>query len=363
MYVLDALPQTHCYSFEALELDCGRTLSPVTIAYETYGRLNATKDNAILLLHALSGSAHAGFVNDKGEHGWWEDFIGPGRALDTDRYFVICSNVLGGCGGSTGPGSVDPATGRPYGLSFPVITVGDMVRAQKHLVDSLGIRALLAVVGGSIGGMQALQWAVDYPETVRSALILAAANRLSAQGIAFNEVGRQAIMADPCWQNGDYYGDTSPRTGLALARMIGHITYLSEESMHEKFGRALKGANGYHYRFSEDFEVESYLHYKGSRFVERFDANSYLYITKAMDYFDLPDLASIKSKMLVISFSSDWLFPPAQLKSLVRTLRRKHKDVTYCDVHSSRGHDAFLLDVAPLTELVSGFLENVAGPL
>jgi len=363
MYVLDALPQTHSYSFEALELDCGRTFSPVTIAYETYGRLNAAKDNAILLLHALSGSAHAGFVNDKGEHGWWEDFIGPGRALDTDRYFVICSNFLGGCGGSTGPGSVDPATGRPYGLSFPVITVGDMVRAQKHLVDSLGIRALLAVVGGSIGGMQALQWAVDYPDAVKSAVILAAANRLSAQGIAFNEVGRQAIMADPFWQNGEYYGGTSPRTGLALARMIGHITYLSEESMHEKFGRALKGANGYHYRFSEDFEVESYLHYKGSRFVERFDANSYLYITKAMDYFDLPDLASIKSKTLIMSFSSDWLFPPAQLKSFVRTLRRKHKDVTYCDVQSSRGHDAFLLEVAPLTELISGFLENVAGPV
>jgi len=363
MYVLDALPQTHSYSFEALELDCGRTFSPVTIAYETYGRLNAAKDNAILLLHALSGSAHAGFVNDKGEHGWWEDFIGPGRALDTDRYFVICSNVLGGCGGSTGPASVDPATGRPYGLSFPVITVGDMVRAQKHLVDSLGIRALLAVVGGSIGGMQALQWAVDYPEAVRSALILAAANRLSAQGIAFNEVGRQAIMADSCWQNGDYYGGIPPRTGLALARMIGHITYLSEESMHEKFGRALKGVNGYHYRFSEDFEVESYLHYKGSRFVESLEANSYLYITKAMDYFYLPYLSSIKSKMLVISFSSDWLFPPAQLKLLVRTLRRKRKDVTYCDVQSSRGHDAFLLDVAPLTELISGFLENVAGQL
>jgi homoserine O-acetyltransferase len=236
-----------------------------------------------------------------------------------------------------------------------------MVRAQKCLIDSLGIETLLAAIGGSIGGMQALQWAVDYPEIVRSAVILAAANRLSAQGIAFNEVGRQAIMADPCWQNGDYYDGTPPRTGLALARMIGHITYLSEESMHEKFGRALKGADGYRYKFSEDFEVESYLHYKGNRFVERFDANSYLYITKAMDYFDLPDLTSIQSKMLVISFSSDWLFPPARLKALVRTLRRKRKDVTYCDVQSSRGHDAFLLEVGPLTELLSGFLDNVCG--
>jgi len=361
MYVLDTVPETKYYSFEALELDCGRTLSPVTIAYETYGRLNAARDNAILLLHALSGSAHAGFLSAEGERGWWYDFIGPARALDTDRYFVICSNVLGGCSGSTGPGSVDPSTGRPYALSFPVITVGDMVRAQKHLVDSLGIRTIKAVVGGSIGGLQALQWTVDYPHAVRSAVILAAANRLSAQGIAFNEVGRQAIMADPFWQEGDYYGGNAPRAGLALARMIGHITYLSEESMHEKFGRALKGVAGYRYEFSEDFEVESYLHHKGNKFVERFDANSYLYITKAMDYFDLPDLSNIKSKMLIISFSSDWLFPPAQSKALVRTLRRNRKDVTYCDVLSSRGHDAFLLEVAPLTELLSGFLDNVSG--
>ena len=361
MYVVDAIPRTQHYTFDALRLDCGRTLSPVTVAYETYGQLNAAKDNAILLLHALSGSAHAGFVNDKGEQGWWYDFIGPGKALDTERYFVVCSNFLGGCSGSTGPGSIDPATGRPYGLSFPVITIGDMVRAQKSLIDSLGIHVLLAVVGGSIGGMQALQWAVDYPGFVESAVVLAAANRLSAQGIAFNEVGRQAIMSDPCWQNGNYYYGTPPRAGLALARMIGHITYLSEESMHDKFGRVLKGENGYHYGFSEDFEVESYLHYKGNRFVERFDANSYLYITKAMDYFDLSDLSSITSKMLVISFSSDWLFPSARLKALVKSLRKKHKDVTYCEVQSSRGHDAFLLEVAPLTELISAFLENITG--
>ena len=361
MYVLDAIPTTtQHYTFDALELDCGRTLSPVTIAYETYGQPNASKDNAVLLLHALSGSAHAGFTNDKGEQGWWHDFIGPGRALDTDKYFVICSNILGGCSGSTGPGSIDPKTERPYGLSFPVITVADMICAQKRLVEALGIDALLAVIGGSIGGMQALQWAVEYPDAIRSAVVLACANRISAQGIAFNEVGRQAIMSDPCWQNGDYYGHTPPRAGLALARMIGHITYLSEESMHEKFGRALKKIDGYHYGFSEDFEVESYLHYKGNRFVERFDANSYLYITKAMDYFDLPDLSSIAAKMFIISFSSDWLFPPAQSKALVRSLRRKSKDVTYCEVQSSRGHDAFLLEVAPLTELISGFLDNVS---
>jgi len=358
MHDVEVLPRTRHYTFDALELDCGRTLSPVTIAYETYGRLNAAKDNAILLLHALSGSAHAGFVNEEGEQGWWYNFIGPGKALDTERYFVVCSNFLGGCSGSTGPGSVDSATGRPYGLSFPVITVGDMVRAQRCLIDGLGIDTLLAVVGGSIGGMQALQWAVDYSSVVKSAVVLAAASRLSAQGIAFNEVGRQAVMSDPCWQNGNYYNGKPPRTGLALARMIGHITYLSEESMHDKFGRALKGEDGYHYAFSEDFEVESYLHYKGNRFVERFDANSYLYITKAMDYFDLQDLSSISSKMLVVSFSSDWLFPSAGLKALVRSLRRKRKDVTYCEVQSSRGHDAFLLEVEPLTDLISGFLEN-----
>ena len=358
MYIVDTCPETQHYTFDALELDCGRTLSPVTLAYETYGKLNAAKDNAILLLHALSGSAHAGFVNEKGEQGWWFDFIGPGRALDTERYFVICSNILGGCSGSTGPGSVDPVTGRPYGLDFPVITIGDMVRAQKRLIENLGIETLSAVIGGSIGGMQALQWAVDFPDNVRSAVVLAAANRLSAQGIAFNEVGRQAIMADPCWHDGDYYDGIPPRTGLALARMIGHITYLSEESMHEKFGRQLKGKDGYRYGFAEDFEVESYLHYKGNRFVERFDANSYLYITKAMDYFDLSDLAPLKSKMFIISFSSDWLFPSARLKALVRSLRRKRKDVTYCEVQSSRGHDAFLLEVVPLTDLISGFLDN-----
>lgn len=359
MYEVAATPRTKSHTFAALELDCGRTLAPVTVAYETYGRLNSARDNAILLLHALSGSAHAGLTNDKGEQGWWHDFIGPGKALDTDKYFVICSNIIGGCSGSTGPGSINPETQSPYGLSFPVITVRDMVRAQKHLIAHLGIDTLTSVIGGSLGGMQALQWTVDHPSMVRSAVVLAAAKRLSAQAIAFDEVGRQAIMSDPYWNNGDYYSRMPPHAGLALARMIGHITYLSEESMHEKFGRALKGVDGYQYGFSEDFEVESYLHYKGSKFVERFDANSYLYITKAMDYFDLPDLSSITAKLLIISFSSDWLFPPVQQRALVRSLRRRSKDVTYCEVQSRHGHDAFLLEVEPLTELIPGFLDNV----
>ncbi|HXY87747.1 MAG TPA: homoserine O-acetyltransferase [Candidatus Acidoferrales bacterium] len=359
MRVIEHVVSTEYYTFEELELDCKRTLSPVTIAYETYGDLNSAKDNAILVQHALSGDAHATFTNERGEKGWWYDFIGPGKAINTEEYFVICSNFIGGCGGSTGPSSLDPETGRPYGLRFPVITTGDMVRAQKCLIDHLGIERLLNVIGGSIGGMQALQWVVDYPENVTSAIIIASTNRLSAQSIAFNVVGRQAIMSDPYWLGGDYYDVAVPSNGLSLARMIGHITYLSEEKMHEKFGRELKGAPIYKYGFSEEFQVESYLHYKGNHFVGRFDANSYLYITKAMDYFDISDFSSVQSKMLVISFSSDWLFPPAQSKAIVRALRRKGVDVSYCEVQSLHGHDAFLLEVPPLTELISSFLNNV----
>ncbi len=359
MYEVATTARENSYTFATLTLDCGKTLAPVTVVYETYGKLNSARDNAILLLHALSGSAHAGFTNDKGEQGWWHDFIGPSKALDTDKYFIICSNVIGGCSGSTGPGSINPNTGKPYGLGFPVITVRDMVRAQKHLIDHLGIDKLVSVIGGSLGGMQALQWAVDFPKMTRSAVVLAAAKRLSTQAIAFDEVGRQAIMSDPFWNNGDYYERTPPRAGLALARMVGHITYLSEESMHEKFGRALKGVNGYCYGFSEDFEVESYLHYKGGAFVDRFDANSYLYISKAMDYFDLSDISPITAKLLIISFSSDWLFPPVQQRALVSSLRRRSKDVTYCEIQSWHGHDAFLLDVEPLTDLIPNFLNNV----
>src|SRR5579863_6811203 len=269
-------------TFDELELDCGVTLAPVDCAYETYGTLNDAKSNGILVAHAFSGDAHAG-----GEGGWWSNMIGPGKGFDTDQYFVICANVLGGCRGTTGPGSVNPATGCPWGMAFPSVTVGDMVRLQKMLIDHLGIDQLLAVAGGSMGGMQALEWAVSYPDSVLAALPIATTARHSAQQIAFNEVGRQAIMADPDWREGNYYDGKPPARGLAVARMVGHITYMSDDSMREKFGRRLRGKNSFGYDFDVDFEVESYLRYRGHEFVNRFDANSYLYITKAMDYFDL----------------------------------------------------------------------------
>ena len=272
-----------------LVLACGRTLGPITLAYETYGTLNEARDNAVLVLHALSGDAHAAGWHTPQDPapGWWEVMIGPGKGLDTDRYFVICANIIGGCQGSTGPSSVDPATGRPYGLSFPVVTVKDMVATQRRLLDHLGIEQLLCVIGGSMGGMQVLQWVVDYPERVRLAIPVASTAQLSPQAIALNEVGRQAIMADPCWRQGDYYGRALPRSGLAIARMVGHISYLSDRSMQGKFGRRLQDREGYGYGFAPDFAVESYLYYKGDHFVGRFDANSYLYISRAMDYFDL----------------------------------------------------------------------------
>ena len=259
---------------EPMPLDSGETLGPITLAYETYGQLNVERSNAILILHALSGDAHAAGVNADGKPGWWDDCIGPGKAFDTDKYFVICSNIIGGCQGSTGPSSINPQTGKPYGLQFPVITIGDMVRAQHHLIDHLGIEKLLAVVGGSMGGMQTLQWTVSYPERVCAALPLATTARHSPMLIALDEVGRQAIYADPNWNRGDYYDGPRPNTGLALARMIGHITYLSEESMHQKFGRRLDQRERFGYDFDTDFAIEGYLRYKGSRFTERFDANT-----------------------------------------------------------------------------------------
>src|SRR5579871_556202 len=300
-------------TFEGLELDCGVTLAPVQVAYETYGTLNADKSNAILVTHAFSGDAHAA-----GEGGWWSSMIGPGKAFDTDRYFVICSNILGGCRGTTGPGSIHPETGCPWAMTFPSVSVADMVRLQKMLIDQLGIERLLTVSGGSMGGMQALEWAVTYPESVASAIPIATTARHSAQQIAFNEVGRQAIMADPDWNNGNYYGGRPPARGLAVARMVGHITYMSDASMREKFGRRL--------RTPDQFEVESYLQYRGSTFVDRFDANSYLYITKAMDYFDLAAdrhslsaaFENVKARFLVISFTSDWLYPSYQSQEVVR---------------------------------------------
>ena len=364
--------ETKYFTFAAppneMTLECGRTLGPITLAYETYGELNEAKDNAILVVHALSGDAHAaGYHHPRDKQpGWWDIMIGPGRAFDTRKYFVICSNIIGGCKGSTGPSSINPQTGRPYGLSFPMVTVRDWVDTQKVLIDHLGIKRLLCVVGGSTGGMQVLQWVVSYPDMVRLAIPIATTSKLSAQAIAFNEVGRAAIQSDPNWREGDYYGKSLPRRGLAIARMIGHITYLSDRSMHQKFGRRLQDKSAYGYDFRTDFQVESYLRYKGDHFVNRFDANSYLYITKAMDYFDLTQgngslegvFAGVKAKFLVISFSSDWLFPTYMSKETVSALRRVHAYVIFTEIQTDYGHDAFLLESEQLSSLISNFLSH-----
>ena len=349
-------------------LECGRGFGPVTLAYETYGELSPAKDNAILILHALSGDAHAAGYHNPHERqpGWWNIMIGPGRAFDTRKYFVICSNVIGGCKGSTGPSSIDPQTGRPFALNFPLVTIHDMVNAQRELIDHLGIDQLLCAVGGSMGGMQVLQWVVSYPERIRLAIPIATTSKLSSQAIAFNEVGRQAIQSDPSWREGDYYGKSIPRRGLAIARMIGHITYLSEKSMHQKFGRKLQGKTEYGYDFRADFQVESYLRYKGDHFVDRFDANSYLYISKAMDYFDLAQpsgkleqaFAHVKAKFLVISFSSDWLFPSYQSKEIVSACRRVGAEAIYTEIQTDYGHDAFLLESGQLSSLITNFLTH-----
>jgi len=355
--------------FESLPLDSGQTLAPVTIAYETYGSLNEDRSNAILICHALSGDAHAaGYHAGDERPGWWETMIGPRKGFDTERFFVICSNVIGGCKGSTGPISINPATGREYGMDFPVVTVGDMVRAQKLLVDHLGISRLLSVSGVSMGGIQALQWAVAYPEAVASCIPIAATQKHSPMQIAFNEVGRLAIMSDRNWNNGDYYRGDPPDSGLAVARMIGHITYLSDQSMHEKFGRRLRDKDALGYDFTMDFEVESYLRHQGEVFTRRFDANTYLYVTKALDYFDLSaghgvleevfrDLPE-DMRFLVIAFSSDWLYPPYQSKELVRALKGNGIDCSYLEMSSSFGHDAFLLENKDLTRMVWHFLET-----
>ncbi len=357
---------------EPFALESGASLRPVTIAYETYGTLNAARTNAILISHALSGGAHAaGFHSPQDEQpGWWDECIGPGKAFDTDRYFVICTNVLGSCYGSTGPSSINPATGSPYALHFPVVTVGDMVRAQIKLIDSLGIERLLCVAGGSMGGMQVLEWAAHHPTRLVAAIPVATTAQHSPMLIAFSEVGRQAIYADPSWQNGDYYaGGRRPDAGLAVARMVGHITYLSEESMHQKFGRRLRNLEQYGYEFQTEFEIESYLKYNGDKFTRRFDANSYLYITKAMDYFDLSQATgslaaafvnSVDLKYLVISFTSDWLYPSYHSKRLVTALHAVGADVTYLDLQSTWGHDAFLLEVETMTNLLGSFLDRIA---
>jgi homoserine O-acetyltransferase/O-succinyltransferase len=363
--------QSWTFNDPPLELDCGRTLAPVTQAYETYGTLSPERDNAILIFHALSGDAHvAGYHSPEDKRpGWWDTMVGPGKAFDTNKYFVICANVIGGCKGSTGPLSINPATGRPYGPTFPILTLSDMVRAQERLVTHLGIEKLLAVAGGSMGGMMALDWAVRYPERVAAVLAIATTARITAQSIAFNEVGRQAITSDPNWNQGDYYGGPRPESGLAVARMIGHITYLSDEQMHRKFGRRLQDRDTLGYDFGTEFQVESYLRYQGNSFVRRFDANSYLYITKAIDYFDLANghrslvesLERARAAFLVVSFTSDWLFPTEQAKELVRALQANGLVTTFLEIRSNYGHDAFLLPSDELSAAVSGFLSHVHG--
>ena len=354
-----------------LVLESGETLHSLTIAYETYGSLNRDSSNAILLCHALSGDAHvAGHHEGEKRAGWWDVVVGPGKAFDTDQYFVICSNILGGCKGSTGPSSENPASGKPYGAAFPVITIRDIVNAQKLLIGHLGISRLYAVAGGSMGGMQVLQWTVSYPDMVKKAIVIATSGYSTPQQIAFNEVGRRAIISDPEWNGGNYYDhkanhSVGPVQGLSLARMVGHITYLSNESMHEKFGRALQGKDRIGFDFSTDFAVESYLHHQGDTFTKRFDANSYLYITKAIDYFDLTHDGSLAEGLkpataafLVISVSSDWLYPPYQSQEIVSALAANDRDVQYCEIHSNYGHDAFLLESGQINYLVGKFLSH-----
>jgi len=355
-----------------LRLDCGVTLDPVTVAYQTYGTLNQDRSNAILVTHALTGDQYA--ADDvhpaTGKAGWWQLLVGPGKPIDTDRFFVICANVLGGCLGTTGPMDIDPQSGKPYGLSFPVITIGDMVRVQKRLIDHLGIDQLFLVTGGSMGAMQALEWASRYPEAVFSAVPIAGAARHSAQNIAFHEVGRQAVMADPDWHGGDYFNHgVVPRRGLAVARMAAHITYLSEAALHRKFGRRLQNREALTYGFDADFQVESYLRHQGSTFVDRFDANSYLYITRAMDYFDLAAehdgylpaaFEGTGTRFCIISFSSDWLFPTAENREIVRALNAVAANVSFVEIETDKGHDAFLLGEPDFFSVLNGFINGCA---
>ncbi len=359
---------TCCEPPDELALDCGLKLGPVTQAYETYGTLNEDKSNAILVFHALSGDAHAaGWHEGDKKPGWWDGMIGPGKAIDTGKYFVICINILGSCKGTSGPASVDPKNGRPYGLNFPMVTIGDMVKAQKLVVDHLGIKRLLSAIGGSLGGLEALKWATLYPDSIASSVLIAANMRQTAQQIALHEVARQAIMSDPDWRNGEYYGKTFPSRGLALSRMIGHITFMSDKSMEAKFGRELvnKEKVGYDL-FSQDFQVESYLRYQGNKFTHHFDANSYLYISKALDYFDITQegdlrsiLKKIKAEFLVLAFTSDWLYPPYQTQDMVKTLKNCDVDVSFCLIDSHYGHDAFLVEIEQQSRLIPHFLDRV----
>ena len=356
---------------EPLKLASGKTLAPLTIAYQTYGTLNADKSNAILVAHALTGDQ---FVADThpitGRNGWWSELVGPGRPVDLDRFHVICANVIGGCMGSTGPSSINPETGVPYALDFPVITIADMVQAQAMLIDRLGIDQLFCVIGGSMGGMQVLQWAASYPERVFSAIPIATAARHSSQNIAFHEVGRQAVMADPNWRQGNYLiEDTRPEKGLAVARMAAHITYLSEDVLHRKFGRNFQDGDAPTFSFDADFQVESYLRYQGSSFVNRFDANSYLYLTRTMDYFDLAAdhggvlanaFRGTETRFCCVSFTSDWLFPTSENRQIVHALNAVAANVSFVEVASDKGHDAFLLDEPEMFAAVRGFLGAAA---
>lgn len=354
-----------------LAMDCGVSLDHWQIAYQTYGVLNADRSNAILVCHALTGDQHVASRNPiTGKGGWWTAMVGPGKPVDTDRFFVICANVVGGCTGTTGPASTNPETGKPWGLAFPMVTIRDMVRAQRHLVDSLGIETLFCVAGGSMGGMQVLQWAASYPERVFAALPLATAAKHSAQNIAFHEVGRQAVMADPEWRGGRYLEEgTRPSKGLSVARMGAHITYLSEPALHRKFGRKLQDREAPTFSFDADFQVESYLRYQGLSFVERFDANSYLYVTRAMDYFDLAAdhdgvlakaFAGIQTRFCVASFTSDWLFPTADSRAIVHALNAAGASVSFVELESDKGHDAFLLEEPNLFATTRGFLGAAA---
>ncbi|MFZ7127430.1 MAG: homoserine O-acetyltransferase MetX [Desulfobacterales bacterium] len=354
---------------EPLVLDSGRTIGPVEIAYETYGEPNADRSNAVLVCHALSGDAHAAgyYSPHDARTGWWDGMIGPGKAFDTSRYWIVCSNVIGGCRGTTGPGSIHPDTGKPYGIEFPIITIGDMVEVQRRLIDHLEIPRLHCVVGGSMGGFQALEWCLRYPDRVGSVICIASGARLSTQGIAFNAVGRHAITADPDWKGGHYYGTPGPVKGLAIARMVAHITYLSELSLDSKFGRKLQSADRLRYDLTTEFAVESYLNYQGARFTERFDANSYLYITKAMDYFDITQsygrlreaFSDASARFLVISYTSDWHFPAAQSREIVRALISAGKEVSFVDLESPYGHDAFLIEEERLTRIIGAFIKGL----
>ena len=364
-------PVVHFPEDQPLALECQQQLAPFSVAYQTYGTLNSDKSNAILICHALTGDQYVANTHPlTGKPGWWETLVGPGKPVDTEKFFVICPNILGGCMGSTGPASINPKTGQPYGLDFPVITIADMVNAQAHLIDHLGIDRLFSVIGGSMGGMQVLDWAARHKGRVATAIVIAAAARHTSQNIAFHEVGRQAVMADPDWCGGKYIAEGRvPRNGLAVARMAAHITYLSEDALHKKFGRSLQDRSQRTFSFDADFQVESYLRHQGSSFVDRFDANSYLYITRAMDYFDLVGeygdvlanaFRGTKTRFCVVSFTSDWLYPTRESRTIVQALNAVAANVSFVEIESNKGHDAFLLDEPVFFDTIRGFISSAA---